>query len=391
MIIPVQKDRIELARRAILSARLNGFGEIIVVGSALVKQRLSKIFDDIIFIECEGNTASRYNKGVDSATKEFIMLLNDDDFYLKIPEIYRSDNDFIFSDYYLLQGGQVGRFISKPTILKKTNYIGYMTVRIRSRILKRERFDESINYYEDYELWLRLQQKGLKMKYYPLAFAIYDTDFSCNRKSSVQEGFNELEDIKNKYDPGRRNLLIITTKGRPKHLRRALSSLQDKLDVMVINDGEDTLGEIEKICNNFGAGLITKPVAGLTDSWNKGFDYFMEKGYNSCILSSDNIRFPENFSRGLIKGLERYDLVSPLIGGGKISVSQEDLNKSEHEYSESSCVDKTCFAFSRSIERYKFSNQFLFNSKQDENDLCKRVIQEGGSIATCRTSFILRV
>lgn len=199
VLIPVLDERIELAKRSIISAVLNDFGEIIIIGSNKIKL-LQELHENIIFVKNTGRTAERYNAGLNRLTCEYTMFLNDDDFYLKIPDVYHSNANFIYSDFYILRGGEITRFIGRPKILREVNYIGYLTVRIRTDILRDNKFDEELNYMEDYELWLRLQRKGLDFKYYPLAFAVSDQDSSPSRKSNNTDYNQTLETIQKRYN-----------------------------------------------------------------------------------------------------------------------------------------------------------------------------------------------
>ena len=201
-ILPVLDNRVNLAKRAIASAQLNNFGEIIIVGSRELGSKLP--FDDLIFIRDEGNLAHRYNVGVNFASKGYIMLLNDDDFHLTIPQVYRESNeDFIFSDYYVLFDTKLEKAnASNGTAFENGNGIGYLTVRIKSDILKENAFDETLLYAEDYDMWLKLKTKSIPQTYIPCAFAVYNHESTIHRESSpeyAERNGKEVAKISRRY------------------------------------------------------------------------------------------------------------------------------------------------------------------------------------------------
>jgi len=185
-IIPAMRGRETLLERAIISAEINNFDEIIVVG----QRGLNKICDkhNVTFLQKEEAwTSQRYNIGVKAAKSDFIMLLNDDDFYFYIPDIYDSDVPLIYSDYFILKHGSFAKYVSKPMILTENNYIGYMTVRIKRKILIDNPFDETLKFHEDYEMWMRLHKKGCPFQYYPVSFSVYDDVPSKDRKRESEK------------------------------------------------------------------------------------------------------------------------------------------------------------------------------------------------------------
>lgn len=183
VIIPTMEDRSRLLKRAIASAELNNFREIIVVGSS-DKTPSDETPNRVKYIECPNNayTAKKRNLGINHSTSKYLMFLDDDDFYLNIPPIYKTTTPFLFSDCYSLNGGAIVKHIASPKILAESNYIPLGAVRVRSDIIKKNPFDESIKYSEDYELWLRLQHLGIPMTYSPNAFYVWDRDTSKNNK-----------------------------------------------------------------------------------------------------------------------------------------------------------------------------------------------------------------
>jgi len=217
-----------------------------------------------------------------------------------------------------------------------------------------------------------------------------------------------------------KNLLVITVAGQLKWLEQAISTLRDKLDVVVIDDG--TPGDIIKgFCRQEKLDILTKlKPMGLTNSWNLIYQYFLENDYDNCILSNDDVRFPLGFSEGLIVGLKEFDIVAPLSNepGNVWDIIHSPACQNIRRYVDIKPTDKNydkvqqilperyrsgsfrqskffngfCFAFSRSISKFAYSNQFLFNPAHintwNEYDLAERINERGGKIGICKTSYV---
>lgn len=209
----------------------------------------------------------------------------------------------------------------------------------------------------------------------------------------------------------RQNLLAITVSKQEKYLAEALSSLRDELDILVVDDATPGMREF---CQERKSELITKEKPkGLTDSWNKTFGYFRNKGYERCILSNDDVRFAKGFSVGLFQGLKQFDVVGPLTNqpGHQskqrlpqcllIKVNPENADKIQEElaktynnepFEQLPYFNGFCFAFSKSIERFMFSDTLLFNPENinigQETDLCNRMQENGGKVGLCKISYV---
>lgn len=211
------------------------------------------------------------------------------------------------------------------------------------------------------------------------------------------------------------NLLVLTTAGRLHWLREAIFTLRDSLDVLVVDDA--ALGdEIRDFCKQKGLAFITKAEPkGLTNSWNTAYRFFRENEYKRCILSNDDVKFPRGFSRGLLDGTDKFSVVVPIsnkpaitkayqksqwlfpytdLPCGDIDSVQEFLEKKHRElpYIETGSFNGFCFAFSRNISRYSFSDIELFNPSRinigNEVEFRKRIIERRGIMAVCRTSYV---
>lgn len=210
-----------------------------------------------------------------------------------------------------------------------------------------------------------------------------------------------------------KNLLVMTVAGQLKWLKEAVSSLRDPLDVLVIDDS--TPGDsIAEFCGQKGIMFKTKPEPmGLTDSWNTAYQYFRDNGYKNCILSNDDVRFPEGFSKGIFEGLKQFDLVGPLSNGSGTGLCQDirrfvniepgerNIDKIQKILSErykkapfrqSNFVNGFFLAFSTSISKFVFNKVFLFNPANintlNEYDLANRINKQGGKIGICKTSYL---
>jgi len=227
-----------------------------------------------------------------------------------------------------------------------------------------------------------------------------------------------------------KNLLAITVAGQLRWLKEAISTLRDPLDVLVIDDA--TPGdEIRDFCKREGIEFLTKPEPkGLTDSWNRAYKYFKEHNYDNCIISNDDVRFPQGFSEGLFEGLKEFDLIAPLSNEPgivwdvvhspahqeirryvDININERDIDRVQNilikryrKARQANFVNGFCFAFSRSISKFAYDEklasinavqpdvQFLFNPAHintwNEYDLAERISRKGGKIGICKTSYI---
>jgi len=218
-----------------------------------------------------------------------------------------------------------------------------------------------------------------------------------------------------------KNLLAITVAGQLKWLEEAISTLRDKLDILIVDDA--TPGDVIKgFCRQKRLDILTKlKPMGLTNSWNLAYQHFKKFKYDNCILSNDDVRFPTGFSEGLIKGLEKFDLIAPLsnepgniwddihspacqnirrytdiepTAKGNINKVQQVLSVRYRNGQFRPCefFNGFCFAFSRSISKFAYNDQFLFNPAHinvwNEYDLAERIGKKGGKIGICKTSYV---
>ena len=126
----------------------------------------------IRFYTNQGVSVAR-NKGVSESSGQYIAFLDDDDIWLldklKIQKeiIMRKKLDWIFSNYYVINDHYkiIGRrrretgMYDYKKIISNGNPIGMLTVVAKRNILKQNSFRMVKD--EDYDLWIRLAQKGI--------------------------------------------------------------------------------------------------------------------------------------------------------------------------------------------------------------------------------------
>ena len=225
-----------------------------------------------------------------------------------------------------------------------------------------------------------------------------------------------------------KTLLAITVAGQLKWLKEAILTLQDDLDVLVIDDAtpEPLRGQLLNFCAEQGCTWQTKlKPMGLTNSWNLAYQYFKENNYDNCIVSNDDVRFSKGFSVGLLKGLDKFNIVAPLTNSPGYGYDCDsspfcqdvkrfvDINPTEKNYDKvqqilheryksgsfrpSNFFNGFCFAFSYSIAKFAYNKQYLFNPANvnvgNEFNLAKRMKKIEsytlrGRLGICKTSYV---
>jgi len=215
-------------------------------------------------------------------------------------------------------------------------------------------------------------------------------------------------------------LLVLTTAGRLKWLAEAIPTLRappEELDILVVDDGSPREVGIEAFCREKELKLITKNKAfGVTDSWNRAYIFFKQNGYKACIICNDDVRFPQDCWRGLVWGVYKrgFNLLVPLSNGPgdgkkqqirrflKVEPKPKNVDKIQQALFEKyhgkkkwagcSYFNGFCFAFGSSIEKFRFSKEFLFDPKKknrgNEIDLVKRINARGGRIGMSMVSYV---
>jgi len=217
-----------------------------------------------------------------------------------------------------------------------------------------------------------------------------------------------------------KNLLVLTTGGLTQYLYEAVRTLKDPMDILVVDDGTPSKGKLAKFCKEKKIHFITKDKPkGLTHSWNLAYQFFVKKGYDGCILSNDDVRFQKGFSRNLLGGVDKFDIVCPISNkptGQKelwkkqwlfrychISPSKKKANRESIQhflekkfgkspYEKTGVFNGFCFAFGKRVKRFRHSESCLFNKRtmnlRNEVLLAKQIRKKGGKIVVCKTSYV---
>ncbi|MFC7394379.1 glycosyltransferase [Scopulibacillus cellulosilyticus] len=176
IIIPFYND--PYVDRAIKSALDQTYEnkEIIVVndGSTSYTEKIKPYLDKIVYIEKEnGGTASALNTGIKRATGDYFSWLSSDDLYEAV-KIERQlafmkglNASISYCNYYLIN--EEDKVISHPAGIgtsDKKFFLEYMlngciingcTVMVKMSVFNEVGlFDESLNYTQDYDMWLRI-------------------------------------------------------------------------------------------------------------------------------------------------------------------------------------------------------------------------------------------
>jgi len=202
-------------------------------------------------------------------------------------------------------------------------------------------------------------------------------------------------------------------------LRDAITTLRDPIDVLVVDDATPPEVGIKAFCEQHKLNFITKDrPRGLTHSWNLAYRYFRDNGYDACILSNDDVRFPKSFSYGLVKGVQKFSVVCPISNkptrnpkmfqdqwlsryvqmpatkkGHSRDAVQQSLRAKyrKNPYKKIFHFNGFCFAFGKRISQFGVSKDILFNghlNTKNEVLLNKRIVARGGNIAVCLTSYV---
>lgn len=220
-----------------------------------------------------------------------------------------------------------------------------------------------------------------------------------------------------------KDLLVLTTAGRSHWVKDAVATLDDPLDILIVDDAspEPVQSDIKNFCKDKKIKFHTfSEPKGLTRSWNWAYKFFLKNGYDRCILSNDDVRFSEGFSKSLLNGTSKYTLLCPVSNKptGKPSqfprqwlfryctIKATHKRKSRNEiqhyleekftpnpYKRLRTFNGYCFAFARNdINNFAYDNGYLFdpgniNTKNDI-ELGRRIRNRGGTMAVCLTSYV---
>ena len=120
-------------------------------------------------ISCGANKAR--NLGVEYATGDIVAFLDDDDVwlpeYLKtLQEVYRSGTEAVVTGFKQLGKEDVivvnkDILVSKPSLLRGNTYCGMSGFSAKRQLLLKNTFDESLNNGQDWDMYVRLFERGV--------------------------------------------------------------------------------------------------------------------------------------------------------------------------------------------------------------------------------------
>ncbi len=184
--------------------------EVIVVqdGGENIKDKLPKD-DRIVYLhrkENFGNHTRPKNDGTLKAKGEYIAYLDADNAYRKdhLQALYRAikNNDVVYGDRWVIDEddnfpAQLATETSEfsLSLLAKGNYIDTSDVLCKKEtVLAVGGWDESLPYFADYNLWVRMAKNGAKFKRVPLII----TDYYVHSENNVKKSQVAVE----KYEKG---------------------------------------------------------------------------------------------------------------------------------------------------------------------------------------------
>tara|TARA_R110001583_G_scaffold43557_2_gene138624 strand:- start:8224 stop:9009 length:786 start_codon:yes stop_codon:yes gene_type:complete len=140
-------------------------------------------------------------------------------------------------------------------------------------------------------------------------------------------------------DNSKKILFAITTFNQSNITRLCLDSLKlitDEYDVIIVDDAstDDTI----RLCVEHNIKYITKETGlGLTDSWNKAYQYFKDNGYGYLIIANNDILVPDKALTEMANVLDYWpcSLVVPMStikGSGHNVVQAIDNYYGTNEY-----------------------------------------------------------
>jgi len=219
------------------------------------------------------------------------------------------------------------------------------------------------------------------------------------------------------------NLIMLTTCGMKDFLIEALNSLKDdKHDILIIDDGSKV--NYLNLISNYDKNIQfiqKKSGKGLTHTWNLGYKYFLDNNYDNCLLSNDDVLFPNKVPEDMWLGLKDYILIGPLsdpIGSGRFCGNFQNIdtyirgisdykdvilinNKLQKKHpnkkfleigkdirlprEEPPYINGFCFSFNKKIKEYEYENGILFDPKKinigNEKELQRDRLNKGKAIS----------
>lgn len=199
----------------------------------------------------------------------------------------------------------------------------------------------------------------------------------------------------------KKTLLVITVFNHLEYTKIVEESIPtiDNMDVLFIDDcsQEENIEYLKSKNRN----IIGKSKgAGLTDSWNIGYRYYLDNDYDNFILSNNDVILNKQSLENIIKALDSHTLVCPMStekgaghnrGAQKIekyypqlkSIAEDPksqhmvLDKLKNENVKMGIFNGFFFGMNKNIVKAAFNDTHLFNPKNinvhQEDDLGRRL------------------
>ena len=150
------------------------------------------------------------NKGIKTATGDFISFLNAGDSYLSqsleiINRFYQEETfDLTYGglNYITPDGGRILKMSKQDHIYVTSRHWNHPSMFLRREIYQKYGFDESFRYYADFDLYLKLRRDGTKIRVIPEVI----TNFSADGVSTNIKLKKVLNRASEKYRAYRENV-----------------------------------------------------------------------------------------------------------------------------------------------------------------------------------------
>ncbi len=195
-VVITTKNRLQLLQRAISSVENQTYKniELVIVndasndGTMEFLDNLKSINTRIVHNPTSLGPAGAKNVGIQLAKGDYLTGLDDDDYFAKnrIEDFINhidGKTSFLFTNYIFFDGTNKHKQINKKKTINfetliKQNYVGNQVFILTEKIKNLNGFDETLEAWEDYDLWIRLVKK------YGAAKCINNHSYFINQSNS---------------------------------------------------------------------------------------------------------------------------------------------------------------------------------------------------------------
>ncbi|WP_338776612.1 glycosyltransferase [Metabacillus sp. FJAT-52054] len=196
--------------------------EVIVVddGSTAHMEKLAPFLDRIVYIRKEnGGTATALNKGIETASGEYIAWLSSDDYFLpekiqkQMTYMLTHGADFSFTNYdYIDENNTVlipwcgKRFTADlkevPQFFLQGNPVNGCTILMKKECFEKVGyFDPQWKYTHDYDMWFRMILAGYDLHYIDEILIQFRTHIEAGTRKYQPQILSEVFQLESKYRP----------------------------------------------------------------------------------------------------------------------------------------------------------------------------------------------